>query len=593
MGKFTKLFKKLSKKKWGKLILIVLFLLSILARINYLVNKKVEFKEVSYIQFEKMIEKKQVQEVRINYDKEKFVFVDKKGNLYVTDNPRSQGFKLYLLENDIKVKEVENNRHILSYILQIVPTVFWMLMLGMLFKESFKIVPFKNEVPQKLATSTVKFSDIAANAEAKKDMINLVHFLKNPEKYVSAGADMPKGVIFYGPPGTGKTLMAKAIAGEAGVPFFSMSGSDFVEMYVGVGAKRVRELFQTARKHAPCVIFIDEIDAIGGQRGGRNSHTERDQTINALLSEMDGFNSAEGVLVIAATNRIEMLDDALIRPGRFDKHIAIGLPDLKGRLEILKLHAKNKKFAEDVDFEQLAKTTIGFAGADLKTLLNEATITAVNAGRDYITNEDIDKALYQMLLQGHEKEENDRKKEEIELVAWHEAGHAVVTKLITNRSVPKVTIIPSTSGAGGVTFITPEKMGLHSKKDIINDIKISYGGRVAEFLLLGSEDKVTTGASEDIKRATQLIRSMIETYGMTDSFGLLNLKEFENIDTKLIIEEAKKISKTIYQETLELLTANKHIVEAVANRLIEKETINEKELDEIIENMKNKNTLSN
>lgn len=325
-----------------------------------------------------------------------------------------------------------------------------------------------------------------------------------------------------------------------------------------------------------------QIDAVGGKRGYANSHSEREQTINALLNEMDGFNGSEGILVIAATNRLEMLDDALIRPGRFDRHIAIELPDLKGRLEILQLYARNKKFADDVDLEQIAKTTIGFAGSDLKTLLNEATIIAVDNGRDYITRDDIDKALYQMIMQGHAKEDReDRKKEEIELVAWHEAGHAVAAKLLTDKSVPKVTVVPSTSGAGGVTFITPDKMGLHSKEDLVNDIKINYAGRIAEYLLLGDESKITTGAASDIKQATKNIRAMIESYGMTDSFGMLNLNDLD-VDGKLVVEEAKKMSKEIYEETLDLLSKNKHLVEAVAKALMEKETIEEKELDEIL-----------
>jgi cell division protease FtsH len=491
-----------------------------------------------------------------------------------------------MLKNDIKVVEKSGSNPIWASLFStVLSLLLWIGVISFLFRGTFKsMTPFQNEAPKRIATSNVKFADIAANNESKQDMINLVSFLKTPKKYIEAGATMPKGVIFYGPPGTGKTLMAKAIAGEAGVPFFSMSGSDFVEMYVGVGAKRVRELFKEAKKNAPCVVFIDEIDAVGGKRGYGNSNSEREQTINALLNEMDGFNGSEGILVIAATNRIEMLDDALVRPGRFDKHIAIELPDLKGRLEILQLHSKNKKFADDVNLEQLAKTTIGFAGSDLKTLLNEATIIAVDNGHDFITNEDIDKAFYQMVMKGHVKKDTEnRKEDEVKLVAWHEAGHAVAAKLLTNNSVPKVTIIPSTSGAGGATFITPDKMGLHSKKDIVNDIKINYAGRIAEYLLLGDEEMITTGASSDIKQATKNIRAMIESYGMTDSFGLLNLKDFEYVDSKLIVEEAQKMSKTIYQETLDLLTKNKHLVQAVAEALIEKETIEEEELDQILQ----------
>lgn len=573
------------KNKWVQLCIIMLFSFFIVSKIDVFFHVN-EYQEVPYTQFEEMVNNGEIQQVTINFEESKFFFTDIKGNMYLTDNPRSEGFKAYLLKHNIKVIEKSGANPIWASLLStVVSLLLWVGVFAFLFKGAFKsMAPFQNEAPKRMVTSNVRFADIAANHESKQDMINLVNFLKNPQKYIEAGATMPKGVIFYGPPGTGKTLMAKAIAGEAGVPFFSMSGSDFVEMYVGVGAKRVRELFREARKHAPCVIFIDEIDAVGGKRGYGNTNSEREQTINALLSEMDGFNGSEGILVIAATNRIDMLDEALIRPGRFDKHIAIDLPDLKGRLEILKLHARNKKFADDVDFEKLAKTTIGFAGSDLKTLLNEAAIISVDNGHDCITNEDIDKAFYQMVMKGHVKKDTEgRKEDEIRLVAWHEAGHAVAAKLLTNRSVPKVSILPSTSGAGGVTFITPDKMGLHSKKDLINDIKINYAGHIGEYLLLGDEELITTGASSDIKQATQSIRAMIESYGMTDTFGLLNLKEFEYVDSKLIMEEAQRISKEIYQETLDLLTQNKHLIQAVAEALIEKETIDEEELDRILQ----------
>lgn len=573
------------KNKWFRLFIIMLFAFFIVSKVDVLFSIN-EYEEVSYTQFEQMVENKAVQKVSINFNNAKFAFADTKGNLYLTDNPRSEGFKAYLLKNNIEVIEKAGNSPIwTSLISTVLSLLLWVGVILFVFKGTFKsMTPFQNEAPKRIATSSVKFADIAANNESKQDMINLVNFLKSPKKYIEAGATMPKGVIFYGSPGTGKTLMAKAIAGEAGVPFFSMSGSDFVEMYVGVGAKRVRELFKEAKKNAPCVIFIDEIDAVGGRRGYGNSNSEREQTINALLNEIDGFNGSEGILVIAATNRIDTLDEALVRPGRFDKHIAIELPDLNGRLEILKLHSKNKKFADNVNFEQLAKTTIGFAGSDLKTMLNEATIIAVDNGHEYITSEDIDKAFYQMVMKGHVKNDTEnRKEDEVRLVAWHEASHAVAAKLLTNNSVPKVTILPSTSGAGGVTFITPNKMGLHSKKDIINDIKVNYAGRIGEYLLLGDEDKITTGASSDIKQATKNIRAMIESYGMTDSFGLLNLKDFEYVDNKLIVEEAQKLSKTIYQETLELLSQNKHLIQAVAEALIEKETIEEEELDRILQ----------
>lgn len=423
---------------------------------------------------------------------------------------------------------------------------------------------------------SVRFKDIAGNESVRNDINFMVDFLKSPSRYREMGARMPKGIIFYGPPGTGKTLYAKAIAGEAGVPFFSVSGSDFVEMYVGVGAKRVRELFAEARKKTPSIVFIDEIDAVGKKRGLDNN-TEKDQTINALLTELDGFSTEEGIIVIGATNRIDMLDDALIRPGRFDKHIAIPLPEYKDRLKILEIHGKNKRFDESVNFEDLAKLTIGFSGAGLESLLNESAILATSRGKNQIDFEDIDDAYYKVVMKGDKKSTKDTHADQLKLVAWHEAGHALVAKLLTKKSIPKITIVPSTSGAGGVTFIIPEKAGLHTKMDLLNDIKISYGGRIAEYLLMGDYDLTTTGASQDIKHATNLIVGMIKEFGMTEEFGMLYLED--HFSKGSIIQEAKAISKKLYAETEELLTTYREKLADLAALLIERETIGEEELD--------------
>ncbi|QUH22119.1 ATP-dependent metallopeptidase FtsH/Yme1/Tma family protein [Alkaliphilus sp. B6464] len=590
MKKFMKFF---SNKKVGVALVIVFIFINVYITTSMFTSNP---KKLEYVKFEEMLSHGQVQEVILNFSAPKFTFTDIQGNKYITDNPRMEGFKALLLKSNVEVTENNSNRLILDFAVAFLPFPIFLGFFYFLFKNSLKGVSVvSNQKPKRTVKSSIRFCDIAGNEESKEDMIYLVDFLKEPKKYRDMGAILPKGVIFYGPPGTGKTLMAKAIAGEAGVPFHYASGSDFVEMYVGVGAKRVRELFAEAKKNTPCVVFVDEIDAIGGKRG-RDSNSERDQTINALLNELDGFDTSQGILVIAATNRLDDLDEALVRPGRFDRHIAINLPDKEDRLKILHLHAKGKTFSKDVDFEQLAKLTIGFAGAGLKTLLNESAIIAVQNKHSEITANDVDKAFYKIVMKGDEKKNRkNRDKSEIELVAWHEAGHAVIAKLVAKKSVPKVTIIPSTSGAGGVTFIPPEKLGLHSKEDLINDVMISYGGRVGEYLLLGHEDKITTGASSDISKATATIKSIIKYYGMTDSFGMLNLDDFGYNDDKAILGEAKRMAKDIYDKTLEILKNNKDILKSVADKLIEKETLEEKELDQILfgKSSKNEKTIEN
>ncbi|WCK57313.1 ATP-dependent metallopeptidase FtsH/Yme1/Tma family protein (plasmid) [Aneurinibacillus sp. Ricciae_BoGa-3] len=584
-----------SIKSWGhknKKIIPYVLIFVIVATATYIFTKPEKPKDVPYTQFIQMLNKKQVASATINLDAPTFRFVDTKKKEYVTDNPKNIDFKKYLLEHQVKVKEISATQtnavtDFISYALKLILMLVIIKVAMDMFMNSKtsnmdEIKPDGKDASDKNGVPKVTFSKIAGNEEAKEEMQFLVEFLKNPKKYVDMGAKLPKGVIFYGPPGTGKTLTAKAIAGEAGVPFFSISGSDFVEMYVGLGAKRVRDLFKKARKKAPCIIFIDEIDAVGTKRG-HDQNSERDQTINALLNELDGFSGTEGVIVICATNRIKDLDDALIRPGRFDKHIAIPLPEKKERLQILNLHAENKKLSEDINLEDIAKTTIGFAGADLEALLNEATILAVNRDHKTVTKEDVDDAFFKMVMQGHKKKnQKDRKQEELKLVAWHEAGHALVAKLLTDKEVPKVTIVSSTSGVGGVTFITPNKMGLLSKEEILNDIKIDYGGRVAEFLLLGDESRVTTGASSDIEQATKKIKNFIMHYGMGESFGMIDVSAFTLVDEK-ILSEATTLGKKLYQETLNLLTEKKALLAIIANELLAKESLDESELDNLIQ----------
>lgn len=570
----------MKRKKQLIILFIFIIILGIIIGSNIAnLRRNESIKTISYNDFIKKVENKEVDEVVINFSDDKFIFSDKKGQLYETDNPMDDNFKKYLLENDINVSVIKVSPSALFF-----ETFFVILRFGFIIfifmyvlnKSGMKILDKKETLVVNVPKIT--FDNIAGNTEIKQDMEFLVKFLKNPKKYHEMGAKLPKGVVLYGPPGTGKTLTAKAIAGEAGVPFFSVSGSDFVEMYVGLGAKRVRELFEEARKNAPCIIFIDEIDAIGTHRGAHGTNSEKDQTINALLSELDGFSPRESIIVIAATNRIEDLDPALIRPGRFDKHIAVNLPDYEDRLEILKIYAKDKKLSEDVNLEELAKLTIGFSGAGLEALMNEAAIIAVNKEADKIRKEDIDDAYFKMVVKGHKKE--NRKKtdeEERKLVAYHEAGHALCAKLLTDNSVPKVTIIPSTSGYGGVTFNIPNKMGLLTKKEILNNIKVLYAGRAAEYILREDNNEITTGAAQDIKQATNYIKRYFSEFGMSEKFGMLGIN-----DEKLITEEAIKLSKKLYEETLTFLMKNKDKLEKIAEELIIKETLSEEDLDRII-----------
>ena len=369
---------------------------------------------------------------------------------------------------------------------------------------------------------TVTFKDVAGLDEEKEDLEEIVSFLKNPGRFVKVGARIPKGVLLVGPPGTGKTLMAKAVAGEAGVPFFSISGSDFVEMFVGVGASRVRDLFDEAKKNAPCIIFIDEIDAVARQRGTGlgGGHDEREQTLNQLLVEMDGFGVNEGIIVLAATNRVDILDHAILRPGRFDRKVFVNRPDVKGREEILKVHTKNKPLAEDVNLNDIARTTAGFAGADLENLMNEAAICAAKDNRAYIVKEDVDKSFIKVGI-GGEKKSRLVPESERRITAYHESGHAILFHLLPHVGpVYTVSIIPTGTGAGGYTMPLPENDNVFmTRGKMIQDIMVSLGGRIAEELIL---DDITTGASQDIKQVTQYARAMVTKFGMSDELGLIN-----------------------------------------------------------------------
>lgn len=545
--------------------------------LNYLKNQN----DTTYNEFLEMVDKKEVKEVAADFKYgKKLYFLDKDENAHVTDNPKTDNFKEFLLKNDIEVEETETKSTASSFVMLLLE--LGITCLFFLFMIRLMIPGRQNEMIAGNIPDTT-FDDIAGCKELKKDLMFLVEFLKHPDKYKAMGAVIPKGVVLYGPPGTGKTLTAKAIAGTAKVPFYSVSGSDFVEMFVGLGSKRVRDLFKEARKNSPSIIFIDEIDAVGSHRG-KSGNSEQDQTINALLNELDGFNSSDNVICICATNRIEDLDKALIRPGRFDKHFAVPLPEREDRLETIKIHSKNKKLDPSIDLNEIAVMTVGFSGAAIASLLNEAAFLAVNEDAPFITMEHIDHAFYKQVMKGDKKEnQSARDKKELEIVAWHEAGHAIATKKYTSDSVAKVTIASSTSGAGGVTFKTPEEMSLYSKKYLEGTIKSLYAGRIAEKFLLKSDDEITIGASQDIKQATNLIKEYISAFGMDESIGMLNIQTLVgDFHDDLIIKEAKNLANRLYKEAEEDLKTDIPYIEKVAELLLKNETINEKELDNIL-----------
>ena len=445
--------------------------------------------------------------------------------------------------------------------------------------------------------SKVNFSNVAGLVEEKEELEEVVDFLKNPQKYTSVGARIPKGLLLVGPPGTGKTLLAKAVAGEAGVPFFSISGSDFVEMFVGVGASRVRDLFEEAKKNSPCIVFIDEIDAVARRRGTGmgGGHDEREQTLNQLLVEMDGFGVNEGIIVMAATNRVDILDPAILRPGRFDRKVAVGRPDVKGREEILKVHSKEKPLSEDVDLHRVAQTTSGFTGADLENLMNEAAIISARENRRFIKQSDIDRAFVKVGI-GAEKRSKVISEKDKKITAYHEAGHAILFHVLPDVGpVHTVSIIPTGIGAAGYTMPLPEKDEMFNTKGrMMQNIMVDLGGRIAEELIF---DDITTGASQDIKQATQIARAMVTQYGMSEKVGMIqyggdenevfigrdlaHTKSYGNEVADTIDSEVKRIIDECYQKARDIIRQYDYVLHACADLLIEKEKISQSECEEL------------
>ncbi len=513
--------------------------------------------------------------------------------------------KLEKANVDLSVKKPSESAQMISLLggalLPLLLIIFLVILAKSIQAGGSQAMSFGKSKAKMLLDSKVKttFKDVAGIDEEKKELEEIVDFLKHGEKYVKLGARIPKGVLLVGPPGTGKTLMAKAVAGEAGVPFFSISGSDFVEMFVGVGASRVRDLFEQAKKHQPCIIFIDEIDAVGRQRGAGlgGGHDEREQTLNQLLVEMDGFDENTNIIVIAATNRPDILDNALLRPGRFDRQIYINAPDVKGREAILKVHAKNKQLAEDVDLKVLAKRTPGFTGADLQNLLNESALLAARDNKTKISMSDVDNSIDRVIA-GVEKKSKVLTDEDKELTSYHEVGHALIDKLLKDANeLHKVSIIPR-GMALGVTWTRPKDEKVHvSKAKLLAKITVSLGGRAAEEIVYGA-DKVSTGASQDLINVTNIARKMVTAWGMSDKLGTLaygknednvfmgrdfgHQRDYSEQVAYEIDKEIKHIVDDRYAIAKNLLSENRDMLEAISRELLDKETLDEKEFEEIM-----------
>ena len=605
-----------NRKKRNRINIIIcivaaVFAMSMIMFLNAEIQRNTQ-KEITYTKFIDMMKEGKVKKVTF---KSNMIVIEPKTEQkaamfkvtyytgYVNDTSLVQNMlEKYNVEFSAEIEDTSSGilDILLTYVLPIVVLwgLFWFLMrsatkggglMGSVGKSNAKMYVEKK--------TGVTFADVAGEEEAKESLTELVDFLKNPDKYKKIGARLPKGALLVGPPGTGKTLLAKALAGEAGVPFFSLSGSDLVEMFVGVGASRVRDLFKQATSMAPCIIFIDEIDAIGKSRdsqyGGGND--EREQTLNQLLSEMDGFDSSKGIIILGATNRPEVLDKALLRPGRFDRRIIVEKPDLKGRVDVLRVHSHDVLMDETVDLEEIALATSGAVGADLANMVNEAAIMAVKDGRQVVSQKDLFEAV-EVVLAGKEKKDRILGQEEKEIVSYHEIGHALVATLLKNTEpVQKITIVPRTMGALGYVMQVPEEEKYLMKKgELISEITTLLGGRAAEEI---SFDDVTTGASNDIEKATSIARSMVTQYGMSAKFGLMGLETIQNryLDGRAVLNcgeetesqidgEVMKILDHCYEEAKKIIREHQEVLKKLAAHLIEKETITGKEFVEIFEN---------
>lgn len=609
-------------KKQNLLFFLIAALITLLCMSYFMkVFNSATTKEIPYNEFVSMLDSGKVESVYITSDKIEITPKEEKGQsgsnpfvgvapvmTYYTGRAESDdALSERLLKANVEINpEIpDGSGMILSIILTyVLPLLLVWFLISYAYKKMSKGggmmgVGKSNAKVYVQKETGVTFKDVAGEDEAKESLQEVVDFLHNPGKYVEIGARLPKGALLVGPPGTGKTLLAKAVAGEAHVPFFSLTGSDFIELYVGVGASRVRDLFKEATKNAPCIIFIDEIDAIGRSRdskyGGGNE--EREQTLNQLLSEMDGFDSSKGILILGATNRPEILDKALLRPGRFDRRIIVDKPDLKGRVDILKVHAKDVKMDETVDFDAIALATSGAVGSDLANMINEAAINAVKEKRECVCQKDLFDAVEQVLV-GKEKKDRIMNKEERKIVSYHEVGHALISALQKNSEpVQKITIVPRTMGALGYVMQVPEEEKfLNTELELRNMLVSMLGGRAAEEIVF---DTVTTGASNDIEKATDIAKSMVTQYGMSKKFGLIGLATVESkylsgtatlncsdVTAAAVDEEVMKILAESYEKAKEMLTENKEVMDKLAEFLIEKETITGKEFMKIFRELK-------
>ena len=591
------------------IVILVILALNFLA-VPWLSQRQV--KEVDYGTFMTMTENQEIGRVEVQNNQ--ILFTNKDDSQVYKTGLMDDPDLIYRLKDsgaEFSSEIVEQMSPFLSFLLTwLLPIVFFVALGQFMLKRMTNKAGGPNSMMFGLGGSNakvyvksaegIKFSDVAGEDEAKENLTEIVNYLHDPAKYQDIGASMPKGVLLVGPPGTGKTMLAKAVAGEANVPFFSMSGSEFVEMFVGVGASRVRDLFRKANNMAPCIIFIDEIDAIGGKRDTRHGggDSEREQTLNQLLSEMDGFDSSKGIIVLAATNRPEVLDKALLRPGRFDRRIIVSKPDMQGRIDTLKVHSKNVKMDETVDFKELALATSGAVGADLANIINEAALMAVRNKRDYVSQKDLI-ASVEVVFAGKEKKEKLLSPREKKIVAYHEVGHALVAALQKNTlPIQRITIVPRTSGALGYVWQVPEEeKQLQTKKEMEEDIVTFLAGRAAEELKF---DSVTNGASNDIEKATSLARTMITMYGMSEKFGMVQLEggTGEYLDNRRVLNcssetetkvdtEVKNMMKASYEKAYKLLKKNMPTLDAIAQVLYEKENLSGKEFMELYEKYQN------
>ena len=599
-------------KRWRNAGLYALLAIVVIALATAFFDKPTQNRQVwKYSQFIEQVESKRVEKVSINADRTRALVQSQDGTKVLVNLPNDPDLINLLTSNGVDISVLPANDE--GFWLKAMSSLFFpiLLLVGLFFllrraqngpgSQAMNFGKSKARVQMEPQTQ-VTFGDVAGIEQAKLELSEVVDFLKNADRFTAVGAKIPKGVLLVGPPGTGKTLLAKAVAGEAGVPFFSISGSEFVEMFVGVGASRVRDLFEQAKSNAPCIVFIDEIDAVGRQRGAGlgGGNDEREQTLNQLLTEMDGFEGNTGIIIIAATNRPDVLDSALLRPGRFDRQVVVDRPDYAGRLEILNVHARGKTLSKDVDLDKIARRTPGFTGADLSNLLNEAAILAARRNLTEISMDEVNDAIDRVLA-GPEKKDRVMSEKRKTLVAYHEAGHALVGALMPDYDpVQKISIIPR-GRAGGLTWFTPSEdrmdSGLYSRSYLQNQMAVALGGRIAEEIVFG-EEEVTTGASNDLQQVTRVARQMVTRFGMSDRLGPVALgrqqgnmfmgrdimaeRDFSEETAATIDDEVRTLVDQAYHRAKDVLVGNRHVLDKLADILVDKETVDADELQQLL-----------